>query len=144
MQGRDHGVDSIYLGSMQSPRQFWVYFITNKGRTVLYVGRTNNLQRRLFEHRTGRSKNAFTWEYQCWTLVYFETFPTLKLAIAREKQFKNWKREWKDVLVEKENPKWSDLSIGWDYNGWFDPKDPPQGFYTQNRVEQWGGPEGQR
>jgi len=129
---------------MPHTHQYWVYFLTNKGRSVLYVGMTNNLQRRLFEHRTGRARNAFTWEYQCWTLVYFETFQYVKQALAREKQFKNWKREWKDVLVVKENPEWSDLSKGWDYTGWYDPQEPPQGFYTQNRVEQWGGPEGQR
>ena len=59
---------------MHRPHQYWVYFLTNKGRTVLYTGVTNDLQRRLFEHRTGKDPIAFTWQYQCWTLVYFETF----------------------------------------------------------------------
>ena len=124
--------------------QYWVYIITNKGRTVLYIGITNGLQRRIFEHRTGQDKNSFAWNYQCWTLVYFETFKYVNQAIAREKQLKNWKRSWKDELIAKENPKLSDLSIGWDYTDWYDPKDPPQGFYSQHTVENWGGPEGQR
>jgi len=129
---------------MPKSHQYWVYILTNKGRTVLYIGVTNDLQRRLFEHRTGRDKSAFTWNYQCWTLVHLEPFKYIKQAIAREKQLKNWKRAWKEEMIEKENPSWSDLSNAWDYSGWFDPNDPPQGFYTQHRVEQWGGPEGQR
>ena len=129
---------------MSHIHQYWVYLLTNKGRTVLYTGVTNDLQRRLFEHRTGKDPDGFAWNYQCWTLVYFETFKYVKQAIAREKQLKNWKREWKDELIVKENPGWSDLSKGWDYRGWYDPNDPPKGFYSQNLSESWGGPEGQR
>ncbi len=129
---------------MPRHHQYWVYLVTNKGRTTVYIGMTNNLQRRIFEHRTGKDPDSFAWRYQCWTLVHFEAFKYVDQAIAREKQLKNWKREWKDRLIEQENPAWSDLSIGWDYRGWFDPKNPPQGFYTQNAVEDWGGPEGQR
>ena len=129
---------------MHRPHQYWVYVLTHKGRTVLYTGVTNDLQRRLFEHRTGKDPGAFTWQYQCWTLVYFETFKYVKQAIAREKQIKNWKREWKDALVQIEHPHWADLSNGWDYRGWFDANDPPKGFYTQHEAEVWGGPEDQR
>lgn len=133
-----------YFSSMTRIHQYWVYFLTNKGRTVLYVGVTDNLERRLFEHRTGKDKESFAWRYQCWTLVYFETFTYVEQAIAREKQIKNWKREWKDELVRTDNPNWADLSKGWDYRGWFDPKQPPRGFYTQHEAEEWGGPEDQR
>jgi putative endonuclease len=124
--------------------QYWVYLITNKGRSTVYIGFTNNLHRRIFEHRTGRDPNGFAWRYQCWTLIHFEPFKYVKQGLAREKQLKNWKREWKEALIEKENPTWSDLSIGWDYTGWYDPANPPKGFYTQDRDEQWGGPSGQR
>ncbi|MCB0785478.1 MAG: hypothetical protein KDC02_14890, partial [Flavobacteriales bacterium] len=58
----------------------------------------------------------------------------------RETQIKNWKREWKDALIEKENPNWDDLSKDWDYTGWYDPKDPPLGYYRQHLVERSGGP----
>lgn len=104
---------------------------------------TNDLQRRIFEHRTGKDPDSFACRYQCWTLVHFDAFTYVNQAIAREKQLKNWTRVWKDALVEQENPTWSDLSISWDYRGWFDPKNPPQGFYTQNAEELWGGPERQ-
>ncbi|MBX2973423.1 MAG: GIY-YIG nuclease family protein [Flavobacteriales bacterium] len=129
---------------MPRTHQYWAYMLTNKGRTTLYIGVTNDLQRRLFEHRTGKDPNSFAWNYQCWTLVHLEPFKYVKQAIAREKQLKNWKREWKNKLIEEENPSWADLSKGWDYRGWFDPESPPAGFYTQNSKEAWGGVEGQR
>ena len=133
-----------YFRHVPRTHQYWMYMLTNKGRTVLYTGVTNDLQRRLFEHRTGQDPNGFAWNYQCWTLVYFESFKYVKQAIAREKQVKNWERAWKEELIATENPEWNDLSKDWDYRGWYDPADPPRGFYTQNRVEHWGGPEVQR
>jgi putative endonuclease len=133
-----------YFRSMPRHHQYWVYLITNKGRSTVYIGVTNNIQRRIFEHRTGKDPGSFTWQYQCWTLVHFEPFKYVNQAIAREKQLKNWKREWKEALIAKENPTWSDLSKDWDYTGWYDPANPPKGFYTQDRDEQWGGPSGQR
>ena len=84
-----------------------MYMLTNKGRTVLYTGVTNDLQRRLFEHRTGQDPNGFAWNYQCWTLVYFESFKYVKQAIAREKQVKNWERAWKEELIATETPEWT-------------------------------------
>lgn len=119
---------------------YWVYIVMNKGNTVLYVGVTNDLMRRLFEHRVGSDPKAFAWRYQCWKLVHVEEFSMPSLAIAREKQLKNWRRKWKEELIEAENPKWSDLSAGWDYSGWYDPADPPLGFFVQHLKENWGGP----
>ena len=123
---------------------FWVYIVTNKGNTVLYTGVTNDIQRRLFEHRVGSATSSFAWKYQCWKLVFLEPFQRIEDAVKRESQIKNWKRDWKDQLIEKSNPDWSDLSKGWNYDGWFNPKNPPPGFYTQHWVENWGGPEDQK
>ncbi len=119
---------------------YWVYIVTNKGNSVVYIGMSNDLKRRLFEHRTGERPSAFAWRYQCWKLVHSEEFTDVQRAIAREKQLKNWKREWKDALIEKENPQWKELSAGWDYTGWYDPNDPPPGYYQQHVKERWGGP----
>ena len=120
--------------------KYWVCLVTNKGNTVLYTGMTNDLQRRLFEHRTGADPDSFAWRYQCWKLVYMEDFSDVRKAIAREEQLKNWKRDWKDDLISAQNPGWMDLSSDWDYTGWFDPEDPPLGYYRQHLVELWGGP----
>lgn len=85
-----------------------VYFMTNKSNSVLYVGVTNNLFRRVFEHKEKINK-GFTKRYNVDKLVYYEVYDNIELAITREKQIKNWKREWKNALVEKDNPQWDDL-----------------------------------
>lgn len=87
----------------------FVYFISNTHNNVLYIGFTNNLLRRVAEHKLKVNK-GFTYKYNCDKLVYFEEYDLVIDAIAREKQLKNWKREWKNVLVNKENPAWNDLS----------------------------------
>ncbi|MEO7082559.1 MAG: GIY-YIG nuclease family protein [Flavobacteriales bacterium] len=120
--------------------QYWVYMMTNKGDTVLYTGVTNDIQQRVFDHRTGRSKVAFTWRYQCWKLVHMEEYNDINIAIAREKQLKSWKRAWKNELIARDNPEWKDLSAEWDYSGWFNLSDPPIGYYQQGLKEHWGGP----
>jgi putative endonuclease len=90
--------------------------MTNAYNTVLYVGVTNDLIRRIAEHKAKINK-GFTYKYNVDKLVYFEQFNLITDAIAREKQIKNWKRVWKNALVNKENPQWNDLSdtIGVDY-----------------------------
>lgn len=93
--------------------QYWVYMLTNVHGNVLYTGVTNNLERRMQEHRSGLIP-GFTSKYKCSKLVYFEEFNRIEEAIAREKQLKNWKREWKNVLVISMNPEWKDLSLDWD------------------------------
>ena len=81
----------------------------NAHNNVLYVGVTNDLARRVAEHKAKVIK-GFTHKYNCDKLVYFEEYDLLTDAIAREKQIKNWKREWKNELVSKVNPEWLDLS----------------------------------
>ena len=89
----------------------YVYFMTNKDNNVLYVGVTNNLERRVWAHKNQINADCFTAKYNCDKLVCFEHTNSIKDGIAREKQLKNWKREWKNALIEKQNPKWEDLSI---------------------------------
>ncbi len=91
---------------------FFVYIVTNKNRSTLYIGITNDLKRRLFEHRGGEIP-GFTAQYRLNRLIYFESFPDPASAIAREKQLKGWRREKKVKLIEIENPLWRDLSAEW-------------------------------
>ena len=86
--------------------------MTNTYNNVLYVGVTNDLCRRVTEHKSNEI-SGFTKKYNCGKLVYYEEYNSIEDAIAREKQLKNWKREWKNVLIEKMNPNWEDLSIKW-------------------------------
>ena len=87
----------------------YTYMMANANNNVLYTGVTNDLARRIVEHAEGCG-SIFTRKYNCHKLVYFETFPDIEQAIAREKQLKNWKREWKNQLVESINPEWRDLA----------------------------------
>ena len=92
-------------------RTFYVYILANRTRR-LYIGVTGNLVRRLFEHRTG-IKTGFAHRYNIQRLVYWESTIDPRIAIAREKQLKGWRREKKIHLIESMNPDWEDLSIGW-------------------------------
>jgi putative endonuclease len=90
-------------------RNYYVYIVTNKNNTVLYTGVTNNLVRRMHEHKTKFNK-GFTAKYNVCKLVYFEQFVSVKEAILREKRIKKWKREWKERLIREKNPEWIDLT----------------------------------
>lgn len=92
-----------------------VYILANRSRTI-YIGVTNDLQRRVYEHRQGLVA-GFTTRYNIKRLVYFEAFPTMLEAIAREKQLKGWRREKKTALIEIMNPQWRDISEDWHYAG---------------------------
>ena len=92
--------------------QYFVYILSNKYNTTIYIGVTSDLEIRVVQHKRKEYK-GFTSKYNVDKLVYFEIFNDINEAIAREKQLKNWKREWKNALIEKENPKWLDLSDGW-------------------------------
>lgn len=83
----------------------WVYILTNKPRGVLYVGVTADISRRLWQHRNGLG-SAFVRKYGLNRLVRVEPFPTIEEAISREKQLKNWQRQWKIELIEQDNPAW--------------------------------------
>ena len=88
----------------------FVYIMSNKSRSVLYVGVTSNLEKRVHEHKQHVVKSAFSNKYNCIYLVYFEEFADIEAAIAREKQLKGWKRAKKDALIAKMNPGMKDLS----------------------------------
>lgn len=92
--------------------QFTVYFMTNKNNTVLYIGVTSKLVKRVFQHKTKAFK-GFTAKYNCDKLVYFEVYSDINEAIAREKQLKKGNRKRKNDLINRENPNWNDLSEGW-------------------------------
>lgn len=91
---------------------YYVYLMTNKNKTALYCGVTNNLKDRVRFHRENASINtkAFTSKYKCFYLVYFEHFNSVDMAIAREKQIKGWKRFKKDALIETKNKDWKFLN----------------------------------
>jgi putative endonuclease len=80
--------------------------MTNKHKNVLYTGVTNNLARRVNEHASGLNKKSFTSQYNCYYLVYYESFTNILDAIAGEKQIKKYRREKKDALVAAFNPDW--------------------------------------
>ena len=89
-------------------KQFYVYFLTNISNKVLYVGVTNDLKRRVYEHRNGLIE-GFTQKYRVHKLVYYEVCEEIEGAILREKQIKAGSRQKKNELVERFNPEWKDL-----------------------------------
>jgi putative endonuclease len=91
-------------------RTYYVYIATNRSRT-LYIGVTNNLQRRHSEHVSGRSN--FTAKYNIDRIVYYETYMDIHQAIAREKQIKGWRRSKKEALIESVNPNWREGESSW-------------------------------
>ena len=92
-------------------KQYYVYIMTNRSRT-LYTGVTNDLQRRVYEHKR-KLVPGFTLKYRILKLVYFEVSEDIHAAIAREKQIKGWLRGKKMASIESANPEWKDLSLGW-------------------------------
>ena len=90
------------------PEHYYVYIMTNKYNTVLYTGVTNDLIRRVYEHKN-KLVEGFTAKYNLTKLVYYEIFKDVKEAINREKQIKGWKREKKEKLIKGFNPDWKDL-----------------------------------
>ncbi len=87
----------------------YVYILTNWNHKVMYVGSTKDLKNRVKQHRA-RGKTGFTHKYKVNKLVYFENAVGVREGLQREKQIKEWKRSWKDALVESINPTWVDLS----------------------------------
>ena len=93
-------------------KSYYVYLITNWNNKVLYIGVTNNLERRLYEHKN-KLIDGFTKKYNVNKLVYFEETTDIKSAIAREKEIKGWRREKKNKLIESSNKHWKNLSEDW-------------------------------
>lgn len=92
---------------------YYIYIITNKKNGTLYIGVTNNLMRRVFEHKN-ELHDGFSKRYHLHNLVYFESFGNIQEALAREKRMKKWKRQWKINLIESNNKNWDDLALDWD------------------------------
>jgi putative endonuclease len=92
-------------------RTYWVYILASRKHGTLYVGVTSDLSGRVYEHKANITP-GFTSKYRVHRLVYFETFGMIDEAIAREKQLKKWRREWKIKLIERNNPTWIDLYGG--------------------------------
>lgn len=88
-----------------------VYILANRYNGALYVGVTSNLIGRVMQHREG-TFDGHTKKYRIYRLVYFEAGESMEGAIAREKQLKRWRRDWKRNLIERENPAWNDLAVG--------------------------------
>jgi putative endonuclease len=89
-------------------KQYYIYILTNQYNTVFYVGVTNNLTRRVYEHKNKLVK-GFTSKYNINKLVYYEVFSDVRDAIYREKQIKSWNRKKKIEMIKKFNPEWKDL-----------------------------------
>ncbi len=90
---------------------YYVYIMASKQNGTLYIGVTNDLVRRVFEHKNGIT-GGFTTKYKLTILVYFEAHHDITSAIQREKTLKKWNRQWKIDLIEKDNPQWKDLYMG--------------------------------
>ena len=91
----------------------YVYILANDTNVCLYTGVTNDLVRRLYEHKNNLDPKSFTAQYQIHKLVYYEEVSDAYTAISREKQLKGWNRKRKNKLIESMNPQWRDLSEGW-------------------------------
>ena len=91
---------------------YFVYILTNKTNKVLYTGVTNNLERRLYEHKN-HLVDGFSSKYNTNKLVYYEVSESIESAIAREKQIKSYRRDKKIALINESNSEWKDLSLEW-------------------------------
>ncbi len=94
---------------MNDVTPFATYIMSNYKRTVLYIGFTNDLKRRILEHKSKVDADSFAAKYNVDRLVYFEKFQSVNDAIAREKQLEHWNRAWKERLINESNPEWNDL-----------------------------------
>ena len=94
-------------------QKYYVYILSNQTNSTLYIGVTNDLKRRLYEHKN-KLIDGFSSKYNTNKLVYFEETSDVKTAIQREKNLKKWNRQWKNELIEKTNPDYKDLSDDWE------------------------------
>lgn len=86
----------------------FVYIVSNKNRSVYYIGVTSKLYNRIYEHKTGKY-NGFSKKYNCTDLIFYEIFDNIESAIEKEKQMKKWKRSWKERVIMETNPSMIDL-----------------------------------
>jgi putative endonuclease len=111
-------MDPSNVASMVREYHFYVYMMQSSSRRALYIGMTNNLRRRVFEHQTHQHE-GFTDQYNAVRLVFWEHYDDVHKAIAREKQLKRWRREKKLWLIAQFNPGWKNLAAGW-FDNMFD------------------------
>ena len=90
---------------------YFVYILSNSKLSPIYIGVTNNLEKRIYEHKNKANPNSFSTKYQLDKLMFWETGEDIQSAIEREKQLKNWHRDWKINLIKSTNPNLKDLSI---------------------------------
>ncbi|MDP3042855.1 MAG: GIY-YIG nuclease family protein [bacterium] len=96
---------------MKQEKCYYVYIMASKRNGTIYIGVTNNLFSRSFQHKLKENPKSFTAKYNVTRLVYYESYGYIQYAIQREKQLKKWNRQWKIELIEKENPAWRDLFL---------------------------------
>ncbi len=94
-------------------RRYYVYILASRRNGTLYTGFTNNIQRRIIEHKESIVKTSFTSRYGVIKLVYYEEYSNSHEAFVRERRIKKWKRKWKLELIEAMNPQWKDLAKDW-------------------------------
>ena len=109
---RHHQGDSRFRGNdridIKNGMTAFVYILTNKIHSVLYIGVTTDLPRRIIEHKSGEIK-GFSQKYKTDKLIYAEQFLDIETAIQREKAMKKWNRQWKDALIARSNPQWNEI-----------------------------------
>ncbi|MGR3179796.1 MAG: GIY-YIG nuclease family protein [Candidatus Anammoxibacter sp.] len=91
---------------------YYVYMLASKRNGTLYLGVTNNLERRMYEHKNSLVE-GFSKKYKVYNLVYYEETNDIHAALEREKQLKKWNRKWKLALIERANPNWNDIAKDW-------------------------------
>ena len=94
-------------------QKYFVYILSNYTNSTLYVGMTNDIKRRLYEHKS-KLIEGFSSKYNTNKLVYYEETSDVKIAIQREKNLKKWNRQWKEELIKKTTPDFKDLSLDWE------------------------------
>src|SRR5882724_3166823 len=107
---RSRGISRCKFEAMACDYDFWIYIVTNRNHSVLYIGVTNRLSRRVWEHREGIGA-GFAADYRCKKLIYYEHYRDIRDALARESQLKKWSRAKKVALIDRFNPSWLDLGI---------------------------------
>ncbi len=109
------GESEYILNHMTGRKIYYVYILSNRHNTVLYIGVTGSISRRLIQHISKAVSGSFTSKYAVNKLVYYEAYGNAGMAIQREKRLKKWNRQWKNRLIEKDNPEWQDIMFQKEY-----------------------------
>ena len=111
-QFNTRGVSKLISLILSMFKTYFVYITSNKNKTTLYIGVTNNIQKRISQHYfdSENAKKSFAGKYNCYNLLYYKVFEDINLAILREKELKGWRREKKNKLISDFNPDWEFLN----------------------------------